>query len=165
MLSEYSRKIGALFEQHGDEILRTCFLILKNRSLAEDAAIGTYEKALSAYGNFKGNCSERTWLIRIAVNICRDMLRSHAVSRRDDSSELDFIPAPDCYDRAEKRTVITDAVTSLSPPLREAAVLCLYNGFSAREASKVAGISPALMSYRLGKAKKILRNELKELIE
>lgn len=56
-------------------LLRTCYLLLKDTALAEDALQETFIKAWRSYGNYRGEASEKTWLMRIAVNSCRDMLR------------------------------------------------------------------------------------------
>lgn len=57
-------------------LVRTCYLLLGDAGLAEDAVQDTFVKAWRAYGGFRGEASEKTWLMRIAVNTCRDLARS-----------------------------------------------------------------------------------------
>ena len=57
-----------LMNEYGDTILRMCYLYLKDYQLAEDAVQETFLKALKHYGSFQHQCSEKTWLIRIAIN-------------------------------------------------------------------------------------------------
>lgn len=70
--------ISQLFSEHGDEILRICFLYLRNREDAEDAAMEAFSRALSNADSFRGGSQPRTWLVRIAINVCKDILRSGA---------------------------------------------------------------------------------------
>ena len=57
-------------------LLRTCCAVLGSEDLAKDAVQETFLKAYRGLPSFRGECSEKTWLMRIAVNVCRDMLRS-----------------------------------------------------------------------------------------
>ena len=60
---------------HGDNLLRLCFLYLHDRQLAEDAVQETFLRAYRGYGRFRGDSNEKTWLTRIAVNLCKSALR------------------------------------------------------------------------------------------
>lgn len=66
----------ALIDAYGDELLRLCLLYLGDRQLAEDAFQETMVKAWRALPDFRGESGAKTWLFHIAVNTCRDMLRS-----------------------------------------------------------------------------------------
>ena len=55
-------------------LLRTCCAVLGSEDLAKDAVQETFLKAYRGLPSFRGECSEKTWLMRIAVNVCRDML-------------------------------------------------------------------------------------------
>ena len=57
-------------------LLRTCCAVLGSEDLAKDAVQETFLKAYRGLPSFRGECSEKTWLMRIAVNVCREMLRS-----------------------------------------------------------------------------------------
>ena len=70
--------IEEMIARYGGEILRLCLLYLGDRQLAEDAFQETFVKAWKGRDAFRGESSEKTWLSRIAVNTCRDMLRSGA---------------------------------------------------------------------------------------
>lgn len=67
--------LARLMTEHGDSLLRMCCLYLKDAALAEDAVQETFLKAYRGMDAFRGDASERTWLTRIAINVCRDMLR------------------------------------------------------------------------------------------
>lgn len=156
-------KTEELFKKYGDEILRTCMLIVRNRALAEDAAMTVYEKAFTSFHAFRSEAAEKTWLIRIAVNVCRNILKSSAYR----TSETGGIPedvsdSGDEYSKAETKTAVSQAIMSLPEIYREAAVLHLYNGFTLKEAARLAGVSQSAMTFRVSKAKELLRKALEE---
>lgn len=157
-----AEKTEELFKKYGDEILRTCMLILRNRSLAEDAAMTVYENAFTSFHAFKGEASEKTWLIRIAVNVCRNILKSSAYKTSMSGEIPDTAADRDEYGQAETKAAVSQAIMSLPEIYREAAVLHLYNGFTLKEAARLAGVSQSAMTFRVSKAKELLRKALEE---
>ncbi|MEG2252621.1 MAG: sigma factor, partial [Clostridia bacterium] len=65
-----------LVTQYQLPLLRMCCIYLHDKSLAEDAVQETFLKAFKAISTFRGECSEKTWLMRIAINTCHDIKRS-----------------------------------------------------------------------------------------
>ena len=65
-----------LIDQYQAVLLQMCFMYLHDRTMAEDAVQETFLKAYRSMTAFRGECSEKTWLTRIAINTCRDMKRS-----------------------------------------------------------------------------------------
>ena len=49
---------------------------LKDYYLAEDATQETFIKAMKSYDSFLHNSNEKTWLIRIAINSCKNIMRT-----------------------------------------------------------------------------------------
>ena len=64
-----------MVNQYQGLLLRMCYVYLKDMEQAKDATQETFLKAYRAMASFRGECSEKTWLIQIAVNTCRDMQR------------------------------------------------------------------------------------------
>ena len=69
-------RLEDLMRRYGDALVRMCCLYLNDASLAQDAAQDTFIKAWRNLGQFRGECDERTWLMRIAINTCRDYHRT-----------------------------------------------------------------------------------------
>ena len=70
--SETNKEITRLVEEYGDDVLRIATVILRSKELAEDVYQETFLRAVRSFSNFRKESSEKTWLISIAVNICRD---------------------------------------------------------------------------------------------
>ncbi|MGN0688530.1 MAG: RNA polymerase sigma factor [Oscillospiraceae bacterium] len=154
--------ISQLFSEHGDEILRLCFLYLRNREDAEDAAMEAFSRALSNADSFRGGSQPRTWLVRIAINVCKDMLKSGARRANQLSAPLEDIASNDELSQREDRLAVSTAISSLPPIYREAAVLHFYNGFTIKESAKIAGIPQTAMAFRIKRAKELLKKSLGE---
>ena len=63
-----------LMREYGDSVFRMCYLYLKDYYLAEDATQETFIKAMKSYDSFLHNSNEKTWLIRIAINSCKNIM-------------------------------------------------------------------------------------------
>jgi len=74
-------RIERLIDLYEDRLLRLCFLYLHDCTLAEDAVQETFLKAYNALSKFRGESSEETWLMRIAVNTCKDINTARKVKR------------------------------------------------------------------------------------
>ena len=68
------------------QLLRLCFAYLGDTALAEDAVQETFFKAWKGYDRFRADSNEKTWLTRIAVNTCKDLLKSAWMRNTDRSS-------------------------------------------------------------------------------
>ena len=76
-----------LMHEYGDGLLRTCYLYLKDYQLAEDAVQETFIKAMKSYELFEHKSSEKTWLMRIAINCCKNVMRTKWFRTRQNNLE------------------------------------------------------------------------------
>ena len=108
---------------------------------------------------FGGASSEKTWLTSIAVNVCRNMLRSPWHSRRVDLEILERVPA-------EEREAVDDtvirAVLGLPGKYREVVVLYYYQDCSTAEIAQALELPQGTVSIRLKRARERLKPALKE---
>lgn len=142
-------------------LLRLCYAILCDTALAEDAVQETFFKAWKNYGQFRGEAEEKTWLTRIAINTCRDLMKSAWSRHTDRSVTPDDLPeGAAAWDRQDD--TVTRAVLSLPRELKEATLLHWYQGMTLQEMQKVLRLPRSTINYRLKKAKTILKKELEE---
>ena len=143
------------------QMLRLCFAYLGDTALAEDAVQETFFKAWKHYGGFRGEADEKTWLMRIAMNTCRDLLKSSWMRNTDRSVTPDRLPEGS-VPFEERDDTVTRAVMSLPPKLREAVLLRWYQGLSLEEMARVLRLPRSTVNYRLKKAKTMLKGELED---
>ena len=117
---------------------------------------GNLSEGLERYDCFRGAASEKTWLLRIAVNTCKDLRKSAWFRHTDRTAVLPEGQEP----FAEKDEALTRAVMGLKPRLREAVLLRWYQGLTGEETARVLGVARATVYNRLSKAQRLLQTEL-----
>jgi RNA polymerase sigma-70 factor, ECF subfamily len=76
-------------EQHRSELTGYCYRMLGSPFEAEDAVQDTFLRAWRGFDRFEGRAALRSWLYRIATNVCLDMLSGRSKRARP----MDFGPA------------------------------------------------------------------------
>ena len=148
----------AFYTRYRARLYAVALNILKDPALAEDAAQETLLRAWRRYGTFRGEAAERTWITAIALNMCRDLLRSPWHTRR---MELSALAEPAAEDAPWDDTPLR-AVLSLPRKYREVVLLRYYEEFTLEEIADTLGIAPGTVSARLTRAKRRLRPMLEE---
>jgi RNA polymerase sigma-70 factor, ECF subfamily len=81
--------IEGQLEQHRKELTGYCYRMLGSPFEAEDAVQDTFLRAWRGFDRFEGRAAFRSWLYRIATNVCLDML----TGRQRRARPMDFGPA------------------------------------------------------------------------
>lgn len=136
--------------QYGDQLYRICLITLKNEADAEDAVQETLIRYMQKRPRFDNAAHEKAWLIRVAVNLCRDMLRK----RRYHEEETDQIAAPE---ENEQYRAILDALLTLPESFRVPVTLYYVEGYSVAELADILGKTQSAIKMRLSKGRKLLR--------
>ena len=137
-------------------LIRFCYAYLRDTALAEDAVQETFLKAWKGYGGFRGASSEKTWILRIAINTCKDLRRGAWFKHTDRAAALPEASGP----FTPEDDTVTRAVMALKPKLREVVLLRWVQGLTGEETAETLGIARATVYNRLHKAQEILRKEL-----
>lgn len=148
-----------IVDQYQLSLLKMCYLHLRDQSLAEDAVQETLLKVYRSLDSFQGQCSEKTWIMKIAINTCRDMNRSSWYRFVSYEVTPDMLPEPST-ELEEHDEVLTLAVMNLPRKLREVILLYYYQDISTIEISDLLGISHSSVSGQLKRAKDKLRKSI-----
>lgn len=152
-------ELERLIDQYGNGLLRVCLLYLKDYALAEDAVQETFLRAYKSWGSFEGRSSEKTWLTAIAINVCRNMLRSPWRRRVVGEDALQVLQS---QDPELPDPTVSRAVMKLPRDQRTAVILFYVQGLKIREIADALNIPIQTVSSRLSRARQKLRVELKE---
>ena len=167
-----------LVVRHASAVLTVAWRILGDRGLAEDVAQETFLAAFRSLGSFRVEARFSTWLYRIAVNKCRDLLRTRSGERGVDlrgsetdgdtvepvgTSPLHRSPEAQLLDKQRARHV-AEALKRLPPLYREAFVLRHIEGLSYDEMRDVLGVDGGTLRMRVYKARQELSRELAWLV-
>lgn len=150
-----------LMERYGDGVKRMCCMYLRDPGAAEDAAQETFIKAYEHIDAVVDGeiLSEKAWLMRIAINTCKDALRSswmRHIDRRRAIEELPLSVAP----THEDSLFLTQSVMALPPKLKEIVLLYYYQDMNLRTCAQVLGISAATATRRLQQAHARLQKDM-----
>ncbi len=166
-------------EQHRPALTGYCYRMLGSTFEADDAVQETMIRALRAADGFEGRASLKSWLYRIATNVCLDIIRrrSRQVARLDSFAEIPWLqPYPDrMLDEIAPSDDEPDAVVvaretielaflaaiQLLPP-RQRAVLILRDvlGWSAKETAALLDTSVPSVNSALQRARVTLKHHL-----
>lgn len=148
-----------LLEQYQTAVLRVCYLYLCDRSQAEDAVQETFLKVYRKLDSFRGESSEKTWIMKIAMRVCYDMNHSgwyRLINRHVTPEMIPEASVP--YE--EKDDALTHAVIRLPIRLREVILLYYYQGLKVNEVAEALGISQPSVSQRLKRGREKLKDAL-----
>ncbi len=157
--SQPESTLERLIEENQVQLKRLCYLYLHDQSMAEDAVQETFLKVYRSLRDFRGEASEKTYLTRIAINTCKDMLRTgwfRHVDRRVSPEDLPSRQETDPYHRE-----VAAAVMNLPRKLREVILLYYYRGLTMEEIAETLEISQPAVSGRMKRAREKLKTELK----
>ena len=141
------------------DLLRICCVYLRDWKAAEDAVQDTFLKAYRHLDTFLNDSNEKTWLIQIAINQCRDMRRSAWYRYIDSRIDLEKLPLSSPPPNDDHLS-LTAAIMKLKPKYMEVVLLYFYEGLRMNEIAQLLHISEAAVSIRLKKAKQKLKTEL-----
>ncbi len=155
--------LARMVAQYEVPLLRTCYMYLHDRALAEDATQETFLKAYKALPAFRGECSDKAWLMRIAINTCRDMKRSAWSRFVDRSVPIEILPEPAAETGFHAADDLARAILCLPFKDKEVILLYYYQDMNLREIADALDIAISTVSKRLrracGKLKRMLGKE------
>ena len=132
MLDEREQIIDQLMHEYSDDILHLVYTYVKNRATAEDLTQEIFIKCYEKLYQFNQQATIKTWLYRIAINHCKDYLRSWHYRKITLSNKiLDYIPSKskrvedEVITNSEKNS-LTNAVMNLPLMYREVVFLHYY---------------------------------------
>lgn len=143
-----------LVDTYSDLILRLSYTYLKSTQDGEDICQTVLLKLLTGDEAFDSPGHEKAWVIRAAINACKDELRAF----RRKAVPLEDAPEPAAPEPPQSE--VLDAVMELPGKYREAIYLFYYEGYSVKEIGALTGRSEAAVSAHLSRGRKKLRELL-----
>ena len=147
-----------LVDEYGTSMLRMCCTYLKNEAQAEDAVQDAFVKIYRKWPGFESKAAEKAWIMRVTVNICKDVLRTAWKQRVTLVEEYPEIPAQTDVPREEG--ALFYEICKLNQRYREVILLYYYEQLNVTEISMVLSASQSTVSVRLSRARKMLARRL-----
>ncbi len=177
-------QLEAQLEQHRVELTAYCYRMLGSPFEAEDAVQETFLRAWRSFEGFEGRSALRSWLYRIATNVCLDLLNGRnrrarpmdlGPAREPEAAHLHTLPEatwiepiPDgrvlsdgdpaevAVERESVRLAFVAALQELPPRQRAVLILCEVLRWKAAEAAELLETSVASINSALQRARATL---------
>jgi len=149
-----------IVEEYGNRLLRTCYLILKDREEAEDVVQETFIKVFQKVETFKEKSGLYTWIYTIALNLSRDRLR-----KKQDiiMIEDEWIGNNDVESYVEKninKEILRNELFEMNSLYREVLVLFYFEELSIKEISNLLNEKEGTIKSKLSRGRNILKESL-----
>lgn len=150
-LARPSNDIETILENHGNLLFRLCLMMLGNASDAEDVIQETMIKYLQKAPSFKDVEHEKAWLIKVATNQCKDLLRTRSRQQIVEIVQIrEFV-------NDEPKGEIIDALMTLPEKYKVVLILHYVEGYSTKEIAQMIGKTASAVKMRLQKGRILLK--------
>lgn len=143
--------IERIIHVYGTPLYRLCLVMLGNESDAEDAVQDTFIRFLQKAPRFEDDEHQKAWLITVAANRCRDLLRARKRQGQIDPGLVQEVRSevPD--------SGILEALMTLPEKFRLVLVLHYVEGYRVEEIARIVGKTPSAVKMRLQKGRRLLK--------
>jgi RNA polymerase sigma-70 factor (ECF subfamily) len=158
----------ALVRAHEDRVFSVCLRIMTNRETALDATQETFLTLYRKADRFTGQAAFSTWLYRVAVNTCYDLLRKEKRRGADPLPEyLEPVDARggDGFISAELRPDLTKALARIPDDFRIAVILSDLEDRPIAEIAEILNIPPGTAKSRIFRGRRLLADILRNQVD
>ena len=158
-------EIERMMREYGDSLLRMCIIYLKDRALAEDAVQETFIKVYQKYYTFNQISEEKTWIMRIAINVCKNYMRTSWFKRVKTGLDLETISKERIdqnFIERERQKQILSEIAELERKYKEVILLYYYQEMSTKEIASILHIKEGTVRVRLQRPRQKLSVQLEE---
>ena len=150
-------ELAGLYERRFSMVYQICLVLMKSIPDAEDAAQTVFRKVMERTEPFRDPEHEKAWLIRVAANHCKDVLRFRF---RHPQVPIDLL-AESLVMEQEQQEILTEL---FELPVKQRTVIYLYyvEGYQMKEIAAILGISVQAVKKRMQRGREQLRVVWKE---
>jgi RNA polymerase sigma-70 factor (ECF subfamily) len=160
--------IDEIMKRYGQEILQLVYSYVNNKAIAEELTQDIFVKCYKAFPTFNRKSKFRTWLWRIAINHCKDYLKSwynkNVIITEGESTKA--WPSKESVEQAviqkDEDHRLVSAVMNLPIKYREVIYLFYFEELLIKEIAVVIEEKENTVKTRLRRAKELLKESLEE---
>ncbi len=155
------RMFEELYEKYANDVLRVSYYYLGDRQQAEDVTQDVFVRLMTATPDLVPG-HEKAWLLKVALNRCRDIWRAAWVKRVVlGSPAMDLVPVSGGMDDHMEKKELMAAIHRLPADFRDVILLHYYQGYGIAEISVMLDVPEGTISSRLSRGRKKLEEILK----
>ena len=149
-----------LYEKYATDVLRMCYFYLADKQQAEDVCQDVFVRLITTNPVLQEG-REKAWLLKVAMNRCRDLWRGAWFKRVVLGSPLfELVPAKDEYSELAEQQEMMAAINQLPAIFKEVILLHYYQGFGISEIAAMMELPEGTISSRLSRGRKKLETIL-----
>lgn len=149
-----------LYDQYATDVLRVCYFYLSDREKAEDVCQDVFVRLMTTHPLLQPG-REKSWLLKVALNRCRDLWRGAWLKRVIlGGPTFELIPAPDEFSRRDDQQAMMAAINQLPATFKEVILLHYYQGMNIAEIAQMLEMPEGTISSRLSRGRKKLESIL-----
>lgn len=159
-MTDDSARFDELMALHEAMVWTLCLRMTGNRVLAQDAHQECFVRVWKALPTFRGEAKASTWIWRIAVRCCREILEGERrLPLQDGDSTLELLPdqQEDAHQHLEKRDATAFLLALLNPRERALVHLFYTQELSCDEVAEVMGMRSGAVRVALHRARECMR--------
>lgn len=149
--------VKELFERYSDMIYRIAISYGNTVPFAEDAVQEVFVRYLRKTPQFENREHEKAWFIRVTINYCKSTVTSAWLKRVCSLENAAQIAVPFQHPAESE---LYETLSCLPPKYRIVLYLRYYEEYQVQEIAEILSISPNLVSARLLRAKKLMKQKL-----
>lgn len=149
-------EIEIIVSTYADMLFRLSLIILGNQNDAEDVVQETMLKYMKKTPVFESEQHRKAWLITVARNKCRDIIRFRAKHPTVDIDELRYHSA----DNTDSG--IFEALVTLPEKIKSVMILYYVEDFSVKEIASITGKNESAIKMRLQKGRRLLAEKYRK---
>ncbi|CAG9621471.1 sigma-70 family RNA polymerase sigma factor [Sutcliffiella rhizosphaerae] len=163
-LSDEKREelVISAMNQHGEEIKRLIFTYVRNYSVVDDLSQEVFVKVYKNLHLFRGESTMKTWIYRIAINICKDYLSSFKYKVQQLVNPI-LVSKEQPEEKAlasEENRELAQLVMALPLKYREVLILHYYRDFSIEEISELLSLKQNTVKTHLRRGREKIKGIL-----
>jgi RNA polymerase sigma-70 factor (ECF subfamily) len=156
-----------LMRRYENRIFSLALRMTRDRTDALDATQDAFISAFRRAGSFRGEAAFSTWLYRIGINSCNDLLRKKArlpVPTEEETTDRGglAVPGPSLEDKVGTKLELAQALASLPPEYLEAVVMHDLGGVPYEEIARAMGIAIGTVKSRISRGRRKLALSLEQ---
>ena len=149
-----------LYDQYATDVLRVCYFYLSDREKAEDVCQDVFVRLMTTHPVLQPG-REKSWLLKVALNRCRDLWRGAWLKRViQGGPTFELLPAPDEFSRRDDQQAMMAAINQLPATFKEVILLHYYQGMNIAEIAQMLELPEGTISSRLSRGRKKLESIL-----
>ncbi|KZZ84490.1 sigma-70 family RNA polymerase sigma factor [Bacillus sp. SJS] len=160
--------LDEIIHLYGQDILQLAYSYVKNKAIAEDLTQDIFVKCYKSLHTYNKKSKIRTWLWRIAINTCKDHVKSW-YSKNVMAASEELTHSWDSEQLVEEEVLQKDtddllaaAVMELPIQYREVIYLFYFEELTIKEISTLASVNENTVKTRMKRAKELLKERLED---